>query len=415
MPDRPASERPSRGAFAILRQRDFRLFWVGACVSFIGSWVQIIAMGLFVYRETGSKEALGTIALAGGLPTTALLLFGGVVADRANKRALVMTTQTLFAATAFALAALTWSGQIRLWHLIALAFVNGAVFAVDGPARQAMVRDLVGDADLAAGVALQSAAFNVARVIGPAVGGIMYASLGPGWCFFTNGVSFAAILIAVRMIRTDIEKRGDIDGSAWAGFLTGIRELRRNQSMRHVVMLTAITSMFAFSAYSTLMPAFAKDLLGIPDTDARYGVLFSAIGAGSLIGVLLVGRHAEAGRRGALMLFGAAAFGAGLIAVAHTHRFALALPLFVVVGGSAVSQLATANTLTQTLAPEALRGRAVAVHMFAMAGLQPFGAFLAGVMAQRFGVTLTLTLGAVTLLASVAGMALFRRALFRLP
>src|SRR5579872_2703994 len=135
---------PRRTAFGLLQNRDFRLFWIGACLSFIGSWVQIVAMGLMVYRLTGSKAWLGIIGLAGGLPTTVLMLFGGVVADRANKRTVVLLTQSLFALTAFALAILEWTGTIRVGHIIALSLVNGLVFAADGPARQAMIYDLVG-------------------------------------------------------------------------------------------------------------------------------------------------------------------------------------------------------------------------------------------------------------------------------
>lgn len=402
------------GTLHLLHNADFRLFWLGACTSFIGSWVQIIAMGLLVYQMTGSKEQLGVIAFVGGIPTTALMLFGGVIADRSNKRALVLATQTLFALNAFALAALTWTNRLEIWHIIVLAFVNGLVFAVDGPARQSMITDLVAREDLSAGIALQSASFNLARVIGPIVGSLLYARLGVGWCFFLNGVSFAAVILALLLIRTDLTRRGDSQASVWKGFLEGVQYLRSNRTMRGVVSLTAMTSVFVFSAYSTLMPALAKDLLSIEEKDPRYGWLFSAIGIGSLLGVVMVGQFAARERRGLLMTVGALVFAGTLLLLVRTTLLWAAIPLFLIVGLAAIAQLATANTLTQSLAPENLRGRAVSIHMFAMAGLQPFGALLAGKVAQHSSVTVALTFGASVLLVYTLGQLLLRPAVARL-
>jgi MFS family permease len=385
---------PNKNVFSTLRHRDFRLFWIGACLSFIGSWVQIIAMGLLVYHSTHSKAALGLIGLAGGLPTTALMLFGGVIADRVNKRTLVMVTQTLFALNALLLALLTWTNTIQIWHIIALSLVNGLVFAVDGPARQSMIYDLVGKEDLAAGVALQSAAFNVARVVGPAIGSLLYVRLGASWCFLVNAISFVAVIVALMMMHTDLTQRGEAQGSVWINFLEGLQYLRSNRLMRSVVGLTAVTSIFAFAVYSTLMPALAKEMLSIDEGDHRYGYLFSAIGAGALVGAILVGRFSAAGRRGLLMLIGANIFAIALVCLSRVHNMPSALILFFLIGLAAICQLATANTLTQSLAPESLRGRAVSTHMFAMAGLQPFGAILAGAVAERWGVPNALLLGA---------------------
>jgi MFS family permease len=404
----------STSAFGALKNRDFRLMWLGACLSFVGSWVQIVALGLFVYSHTHSKEFLGWVGLAGGLPTTILMLFGGVLADRANKRNLVLMTQTLFAVSAFTLAILTWTGAIHTWHIILISLANGAVFAVDGPARQAMIYDLVGKDDLAGAVALQSVAFNTARVIGPAVGSVLYAGLGPAWCFLVNGISFIAIIVAVLLIKVDSHGTAEHDNSVWAGFLEGLRYLRSNRLMRTVVSMTSVTAVFAFSAYSTLMPAFAREQLGIADTDRRYGWLFSAIGLGSLVGAYLVGKAAMAGRRGVLMVTGAGLFAVGLFGLGNVSSVWPAMSLLVLVGFAAISQLATANTLTQALAPDHLRGRAVSMHMFAMAGLQPFGALFAGQVAQRWSVPNALTLNAEIVGVFVVGVLLLRPAIARL-
>jgi MFS family permease len=304
------------------------------------------------------------------------------------------------------------AGHIRIWHIIALAGFNGLVFAVDGPARQSMIYDLVGPNDLAAGVALQSAAFNLARVIGPILGGLLYGTLGPQWCFFTNGVSFAAIIGAMLLIRTDLSRRPESDGTVWAGFLEGISHLRANRLMRSVVSLTAVTSIFAFSAYTTLMPAYARDMLHLDET--RYGLLFSAIGLGSLVGAFLVGRAAAAETRGRVLLMGAFLFGVTLLGMARATDLYLALGLLFLIGLAAISELATANTLTQSLAPDHLRGRAVAIHMFAMGGLQPLGAYLAGALAERTGITVTLTAGALIFLAYTAALTLLRPDVWKL-
>jgi MFS family permease len=276
-----------------------------------------------------------------------------------------------------------------------------------------MVRELVGERDLATGVALQSAAFNIARVIGPLVGGVIYASLGPAWCFFTNGASFAAILIALALVRPAAQARSE-DETFWASFRQGIAQVRTNARMRAVVALTAATSLCAFSVYGTLMPALAKDRLGMHDRDTGYGLLFAAVGLGSLVAVWLVDRFANEGRRGRLMVYGAGAFGLSLIVLSTVQSVAAAMVALAMVGLASVSQLATANTLTQTLAPEALRGRAVATHMFALGGLQPLGAFLAGIVAQSWGVPVALAGGGACLLMICVLVVLLRPDLARL-
>jgi predicted MFS family arabinose efflux permease len=277
-----------------------------------------------------------------------------------------------------------------------------------------MICDLVGREDLAAGVALQSAAFNVARVIGPAFGSLIYTVFGAGWCFFINAISFVAIIFAIMMISTDLTQRGGAQGSVWLGLLEGLRYLKSNRSMKAVVSLTAVTSIFAFSVYSTLMPALADDMLGITEHDRRYGLLFSAIGVGSVTGAYLVGKFAAANKRGALLIGGANLFALSLLLLSRTTLLAPAIILFIVMGLAAISQLATANSLTQSLAPESLRGRAVSTHMFAVGGLQPAGALFAGWFAQRWGVANALAFGAITFWIYTVGLVLVRPATIRL-
>ncbi len=402
-------------ALAALRHRDFRTFWLGTCVSFVGSWVQTVAVGLYVYDRTGSKQALGLVGLASGLPTAALLLFGGVVADRLDKRRVLYVTQSLFALTAFTLAVLTARNAATVSHVMALSFVNGLIFAIDGPTRQSLVYDLVGPEDLATGVALQSASFNIARIIGPAIASMIYVGLGPAWCFATNGLSFAAVLFALTRIRVASSQSHERPPAPGAALRASFDYLRSNPSARTILALTAVASVFGVANYGTLMPAVARDSLGIMEGDSRYGFLFSAIGFGSLVGVYLVGAHSAHRRRGALVCGGALVFSGALMALAQTTQFWVALAVMFVIGMSAVSQLATANTLTQTLAPDGLRGRAVSLHMFAMGGLQPLGAAIAGAVAQSYGVTSALTVGSIVLFVAAMAVLLARRDISKLP
>lgn len=355
------------------------------------------------------------VGLASGLPITVLLLFGGVLADRVNKRRLLFATQSLYAVNALVLAALTATGTARVWHIVLLSFINGLIFAVDGPARQALVYDLVGPDDLATGVALQSAAFNVARVLGPALGSVIYVALGPAWCFLVNGLSFGAVLLALALIRKPFGAPDRHGLAEMRGIRASLDYLRECSPARTILLLTATASIFAVANYQTLMPAIAQDSLGIAERDARYGFLFSAIGCGSLIGVYVVGRHANAGTRGRVVFGGGAALAVALIALGQARSYPLAIVVMVALGMSAVSQLATSNTLTQTLAPEGLRARAVSLHMMAMAGLQPFGAALAGTIGHRYGVSASLTFGGVMLLLMTVWLMISRPAVARLP
>ncbi len=395
-------------AFGALRHRDFRVFWLGTCTSFIGSWVQTVAVGLYVYNLTGSKQALGFVGLANGLPTTALLLFGGVLADRVDKRKVLYATQTLFALSAFALAVLTATGKTSVWHIVGISFLNGLIFAVDGPTRQALVYDLVGPEDLATGVALQSASFNVARIVGPAIASVIYVGLGPSWCFVVNGMSFAAVLVALTRLRISPASAHRTSVPPVAALRAGLDYIRANRSARTILALTAVSSIFGVANYGTLMPAVAQDSLGIPESDRRYGLLFSAIGCGSLVGVYMVGRHSAAGRRGFLVCAGAMTFSVSLLALANVVTFELATAVLFLIGLSAVSQLSTANTLTQTLAPQGLRGRAVSLHMLAMSGLQPLGAAIAGMIGHHFGVSAALSVGAIAIMAAALAVVIVR-------
>ena len=407
------SLRPTE-VFGALKHPQYRLFWAGTCVSFVGTWVQNVALGLYVYRLTGSKAALGAVGLVSGLPITLLLLYGGAIADRGDKRRILFATQSLYALSAFALAVLAATGHARVWHILGISFLNGLIFALDGPTRQSLVYDLVGPRDLATGVALQSASFNVARVVGPAIGSVVYSSFGPAWCFAANGLSFGAVLLALLFIRIPTHADSSRVDAASQGVQASLDYLRHSWQASTVLLLTATASIFGVANYQTLMPAIARDTLGIAEQDARYGFLFSAIGVGSLVAVYVVGFNARAGRRGINILAGAVGLGSALLLLSQVRAYQLALFVFFVIGLSAVCQLATANSLTQTLAPPGLRARAVSLHMLAMAGLQPFGALLAGTIGQHFGTAASLAAGGTMILLVTGVLAVRRRGVYQL-
>jgi len=374
-----------------------------------------VALGLYIYRMTGSKQALGIVGVASGLPNTVLLLVGGVIADRFNRRKLLFTTQSLYAVSAFILAALVATRTAQTWHIIALSLLNGCISAIDGPTRQAMVYDLVGPEDLATGVALQSASFNLARVLGPALGSVIYVSLGPEWCFIVNALSFGTVLFSLAAIgRSRTVPPAEVV-VAPGGIAASFEYLRESRTARTILTLTATASIFGVANYQTLMPAFAQDRLGIAEHDARYGLLFSAVGLGSLGGVYLVGRSANAGRRGLTVIFGASCLALSLLALGQVRSYPLAMLVFFVVGLAAVAQTATANSLTQTLAPRGLRARAVSLHMLAMGGLQPIGAFLAGTIGEHFGVGVSVSIGGAVIAMMVMVLVLRHRAAFQVP
>lgn len=397
--------------FGALRHRDYRLFWAATCVSFVGTWIQNVALGLYVYSLTGSKQALGVVGLAAGLPVSVLLLYGGAVADRFDKRRILFTTQSLYALSAFALGLLVLGGKATVLHVVAISLFNGLLFSLDGPARQSLVYDLVGAEDLATGVALQSASFNVARVLGPAIGGVLYAVVGPAACFFVNAVSFGAVLLALTRIKINRTSSPRVDNRS--GIRPSFEYLKNALPARVILSLTAVSSIFGVANYQTLMPALARDHYGITQDDARYGFLFSAIGLGSLCGAYLVGRNASSGRRGRTVRNGAFMLAATFLALSQTSLYPAALVVFFFVGMSAISQLATSNSLVQTMAPEGLRARAVSLHMLAMAGLQPVGAILAGTIAERFGAQTSLGVGGAVILCWAMYLAFRHPAVFR--
>jgi MFS family permease len=398
-------------AVALWHNSVYRSYWIGAFVSFLGSWMQTVAQGWVVYEITNSKLLLGLLGFVGSLPTTLFSLFGGVVADRIEKRRLVITTQALFAINAFVLAVLILTGRVQFWHIALIAALNGFVNAVDAPARQAMVMDLVGAQFVTVGVAMNSAAFNTARILGPAIAGKLIEMVNAGWCFLINAVSYLGIIIALlRIPATPI--RGSEDRlSMWSELKEGLIYVYRDGLLRTLVLLDCVLSIFAMS-YSTLMPVFARDVLQVGKQGL--GNLFSATGFGALMGALTLAKVAGSVPRGKVVITAATVLCTGLTLFALSRSYLLSLACLMLVGGSAVSTLGSINALLQSLSPEHLRGRTMSLHVFALMGLAPFGNLLMGWIASQWTATTALVTGAVVCALAV-GFTAARRDVRQLP
>ncbi|MBI1930314.1 MFS transporter [Candidatus Poribacteria bacterium] len=365
--------------FTAFKHRNFQLWWLGQMVSLVGTWMQTVALGWLVYQLTNSPLSLGLVGFFQSLPVLLLSLFGGVVADRTNKRALIVCTQTAAMLLAFVLSALTFSGMVHIQHLFLVAFCLGIVQAFDMPARQAFVVEMVGKEDLMNAIALNSTIFNGARILGPAVAGALVAVVGVGWCFFLNGVSFLAVIAGLLFMRFPKSRTVARQESVWANLAEGLKYIVRSPIVLTLESLVAVASLFGMP-YARLMPVFAKDVLQVGAHG--YGFLFSATGSGALMGALLLASLGNFQHKGWLVTAGNLLYPVMLLAFSFSRWFPLSLVFLVGVGFSMITQNATTNTLLQMTVPDHLRGRVMSVHAIFFGGLAPFGDVLAGTVAS---------------------------------
>jgi MFS family permease len=388
-------------AFRALSHRNFRLFFTGQLVSLIGSWMQFVAQSWLVYRLTGSSLWLGSLGFAAQLPTFLLAPFGGTLADSHNRKRVLIATQTISMVLAFVLAASTLTGRVRLWQVFVLAVLSGVVNAFDVPARQAFLVDMVGKEDLINAIALNSSVFNGARIVGPAIAGILVATIGEGWCFLGNGMSYVAALGALWLMRVNISQPLASKGSQLQHIVEAFRFAKSAEPIRDLLLLMGVVSFMGLS-YSVLMPVFADHVL---HGGARgLGILMGATGAGALLGALMLAFHSglcELGRWTALSTSG---FGLSLGLFSLSEHFWLSAALLLPAGFCMMLQMSCSNTLIQALVPGELRGRVMALYLMMFMGMAPLGALLAGAVSVRLGAPLTVGIGAT---GCVVGAALF--------
>jgi len=388
-----------------LRSRDLRLFFGGQAISLAGTWMQSVAQSWLVWRLTRSSELLGLVNFLGQVPVFLFGIWAGSIADRHPRRRLVLLTQTNAIVQATLLAALTLTGVVRPWHVVVLAAMLGMTYAFEIPARQALLADLAGE-DMSNAIALNSSIVNAARVVGPALAGLVVAEVGEGWAFALNAISFAGTYWALLVMRPPPQPLAT--GSRRAHLLEGLAYAGRTAHVRSLLALLGVSSLFAIP-YQTLLPVFSAQVLG---GGARlYGLLLACAGAGALAGAvtLLVRKGLRGlGRRVGL---GATLLGAGVITFALSRSVWLSSAALAVVGYGFITQMAGTMTLLQGLAPKDMRGRVMGLFSTLFVGVSPFGALAAGLSASRFGAPATLAVGGAVV---VAASGVFHLALPRL-
>ncbi len=390
-------------ALRSLEHRNFQLFFAGQLISLVGTWMQTVAQSWLVYRLTGSALLLGTVAFASQIPAFVLGPAGGIVADRWNRHRVVIGTQTASMILAFILAGLTLAGVVRVWEIFVLSALLGLVNAFDIPARQSFIVEMVGKDYLMNAIALNSSMFNGARVVGPAVAGILVASIGEGWCFFVNAVSYIAVIIGLLMMKIVPRVVERHARSPLEDMIEGFRFVAHTRPVRALLLLMGLVSLVGIP-YTVLMPIFADQIL---HGGAReLGILMGATGVGALAGALTLA--ARTGLRGLAraVAISAAIFGATLVVFAYSRWFWFSVAVLIPVGFFMMLQMAATNTLIQSMVPDRLRGRVMAVYAMMLTGMAPMGALFAGAVAHTLGSPLTVAIGGVVCAAGAGVFAM---------
>jgi MFS family permease len=399
--------------FRALSHRNFRLFWAGAFLSNIGTWMQTVAQGWLVLQLTDSAFWLGVDGFAATSPGLVLTLVGGVFADRIDRKRLLLITQAGAGVTALTLALLIATGIVsdaaHVWIILVASFITGCCFSLASPSYQAITIDLVGREDLSNAIALNSTQFQLSRVVGPALAGVGFQLFGLAGCFFVNGLSFVAIIIALSLMRLAPRAKtqksaataatmrpnsgaGGERQSMWRDLLNGFRYVSSRRRVFLLLMISAVASLFG-APYMTLMPLFTRDVLGLGETGLS--VMMGVAGGGSFLAALMLTFLGNLRGKGRYVLGGSGAFGVCLVGFSLSRNIALSLVMLFGIGFSIVCSIAVTNMLLQKLVTDEMRGRVMSMFMLSFIGAWPIGSFLAGVAARRYGAPHTLAAGGV--------------------
>jgi MFS family permease len=379
-------------ALRALRARNYRLFVSGQLVSLVGTWMQTVAQAWLIYRLTGSAALLGLIGFAGQIPVFVLAPLGGAIADRANRHRILVATQSAMMAFALVLGTLTLSGAIEVWHVFALASLFGLANAFDIPARQAFIVGLVEREDLVNAIALNSSMVNGARIVGPALAGVLVATVGEGWCFLLNGLSYVAVIAALLRMRLGPSVRLIEAISAWESIIEGFAFSWQAAPIRALLLLLGLVSLMGMP-YSVLMPIFADRVLhGGPDA---YGILMSSSGVGALGAAVSLTLRKSVSGLGRWVAASATGFGVCLIAFSTSRSLWLSALLLVPAGFFMMMEMASSNTLIQSMVPNRLRGRVMSVYSMMFMGMAPMGSLMAGALAAPLGAPVTVAIGGI--------------------
>ncbi len=390
--------------FAAFAHRNYRLYWFGNLASLIGTWMQNIATGWLVLTLTNSPFFVGLNSALAWLPAWVVSLPAGAMADRFDKRKLMVGTQSVLAIFALLLAVLYWTRVLTVYHVLVISCLSGFAVTLNGPVAHSMIPDLVGHKNVLNAIALNSAMFNSARIIGPAIAGVLLSTIGPGGCFGINSVSFLAIIVALGLIRLPPPRPHDSTESVAQRILAGLKYVRGHRDIRTLVIMMAVFSSFGL-IYLPLMPVFARDVL---HADARgYGVMMTCIGVGAVLGGLTLATVSKTKHKGRILMFGTLSLGILIVTFSFIRDFHLALPIIVLIGFCQTSIASVTNTLVQTIAPDYIRGRALSVYLLAFTGMFPLGNLAGGAIAQRFGAPAATFVGGCAVIVSLVAVSVF--------
>ncbi len=384
-----------KDTFISLKYPNYRLWFFGQLISLVGTWAQATAQGYLIYQLKPSPEYLGYASFANGLPSWLFTLYAGAIADRISRRTLMVITQASMLILAFVMAFLTFTNTIQWWHILILTFLLGVSNAFDAPARQAFVLEMVDREDMTNAIALNSTMFNMALVLGPAFGGLVYAWVGPGWCFTINGISFIAVIIALLMMRLRPFVPVPSKGNTMADVREGMKYVMSNPGVRTLITNLFILTMFGFG-FVTLIPAWAVVILkGDATTN---GFLQAARGFGSLIGALSVAAMGRIKFRGRVWTISSFLLPVLMVIFAYMRLLIPSLVALAAAGFATMMILNMTNAMVQTRIADEMRGRVMGIYTFFFFGAFPLGSLIAGWAAERFGETPTVVFSAVVLM-----------------
>jgi len=396
--------------FAALKHQEYRYLWTGALLSNIGTWIQSIALGWFVLELTNSEFSLGLVNFASGIPTFFLALFAGMAADRYDRRSLLILTQGILMGLALVLATFVSFDSATFMIVIVITFAAGIATSFGFPAWLSLIPELVPKKDLLNAVALNSAQFNVARLLGPAIAGLIIKFAGVAVALYVNAVSFLAVIVALLLVKSRSAGVAKADGSerAWQRFIGGVRYARSHVSTATLLILIGVLTLFGLS-HTVLLPVFARDILG--RGPQVYGNLMAASGLGAVTGALLVASASNIASRKTLIKAGMAFYGASLLLFASSETYIVSLVAQFFAGSAFLTCVSTINTSLQSSTPPEIRGRVMSLFVWALMGIFPFGGFLAGSLAQLLGAPIAVGFGAIMLISSALALQLRPRLL----
>jgi MFS family permease len=398
--------------FRALSHRDFRLFWIGAFLSNVGTWMQVVAQSWLVLLLTNSAFWLGLDGFFATAPGFIFTLLGGVFADLIDRRRLLLVTQVIAGLAALALAVLVYTQLVNRWMVLGFSFITGCCMALASPSFLAMTYDLVGREDLANAIAMNSTQFQLSRVVGPALAGVAFEVFGLAGCFFANGLSFVAVVAALSVVRPAAQpapKHSVRDRRAlWRDLQEGFSYVRNRPRVSSLLMLSAVNSLFG-APYFTLIPIYARDIFKLGETGLA--IMMGAAGVGAFLGALLVAYLGDFKRKGWFVIGGAIAFGLFIINFAISSKLWLSMVFLVGLGFSIVVCVALINTLLQKLVTDQMRGRVMSMFMLSFIGAVPIGNIAAGASSKQFGPQITLAVGGLIIVLFATGVMIFNRRL----